>query len=244
MVKSAKKIIAILVLLILFGTLFPFRLKSFIQWIWAALPLIFLSVLWLTESEKRGKFLRIAESLCLIYSVLIFALFGFMKWYSARDLTEAPDYILIFGAEMREDGVSPMLARRCDKGYELSLKYPEAVVIVSGWKGPGDASNEAEGMKEYLIGRGLSADRIIVEPDASDTLENILFSRTYIGDGSVAMVSDDFHLFRIGLISRYYHVNGMPVSCSDSTIRGLRFWFREVLSIAWSAFRGIVSSYN
>lgn len=91
MVKSAKKIIAILVLLILFGTLFPFRLNSFLQWIWAALPLIFLSVLWLTDSEKRGKFLRIAESLCLIYSVLIFALFGFMKWYSARDLTEAPD---------------------------------------------------------------------------------------------------------------------------------------------------------
>ena len=60
---------------------------------------------------------------------------------------------------------------------------------------------------------------------------------------------DDLYLVtcsdvRIGLISRYYHVNGMPVSCSDSTIRGLRFWFREVLSIAWSAFRGIVSSYN
>jgi len=244
MVKSAKKIIAILVLLILFGTLFPFRLKSFLQWIWAALPLIFLSVLWLTDSEKRGKFLRFVEALCLVYSVLIFALFGFMKWYSARDLTEAPDYILIFGAEMREDGVSPMLARRCDKGYELSLKYPETVVIVSGWQGPGDASNEAEGMKEYLIGLGLSEDRIIVEPNASDTLENILFSKAIIGEAKVAMVSDDFHLFRIGLISRYYHVDGMPVSCSDSTIRGLRFWFREVLSIAWSAFRGIVSSYD
>ena len=99
MVKSAKKIIAILVLLILFGTLFPFRLKSFLQWIWAALPLIFLSVLWLTDSEKRGKFLRFVEALCLVYSVLIFALFGFMKWYSARDLTEAPDYILIFGGD-------------------------------------------------------------------------------------------------------------------------------------------------
>ncbi len=244
MVKSAKKMVAILVLLILVGTLFPFRLKSFLQWIWAALPLVFLSVLWLTDSGKRGKLLRIIEVLCLIYTILIVTLFGCMKWYSARDLTEAPDYILIFGAEMREDGVSPMLARRCDKGYELSVEYPGSVVIVSGWQGPGDASNEAEGMKDYLISLGLSEDRIIVEPDASDTLENILFSRTYIGDGSVAMVSDDFHLFRIGLISRYYHVNGMPVSCSDSTIRGLRFWFREVLSIAWSTFRGIVSSYN
>ena len=84
MVKSAKKMIAILVLLILVGTLFPFRLKSFLQWIWAALPLVFLTVLWLTDSGKRGKFLRIIEGLCLIYTILIVTLFGCMKWYSDR----------------------------------------------------------------------------------------------------------------------------------------------------------------
>ncbi|MBQ8996020.1 MAG: YdcF family protein [Oscillospiraceae bacterium] len=238
--RWAKKGIAIFLLLLMFGTMFPFRLRSFLQWIWAALPIFILSIFLLLKEEPRSKVLKALKVLCAVYTILIFSLFGFMKWYSAQDLKEAPDYILVFGAEMTSDGVSPMLARRCDKAFELSEIYSDAEVIVSGWQGPGDASNEAEGMRDYLVAKGLSEGRIFVEPNASDTLENLRFSATEIGDGKVAMVSDDFHLFRIGLIAHFLKIEGSPVSCSNSGIRSLRFWFREVLAIAWSAVRGVI----
>lgn len=241
MVRWAKRTTAVILLILLFGTMFPFTLKSFLQWIWGALPVFVLSVIWLIDPACASKFKKILECICVLYLVLIVILFGFMKWYSCRGISIEPDFILVFGAEMREKGPSPMLARRCEKAFELSKEYPRAKIIVSGWKGPGDASNEAEGMRDYLLVLGVDNDRIIVEPEASDTLENVLFSLPYIGDGTVAMVSDDFHLLRIGIISRVVGVKAIPVSCSVSSVRGLRFWFREELAIAWSLVHGVVS---
>ena len=241
MVRWAKRLTAVLLLVLLFGTMFPFTLRSFLQWIWGALPVFVLCFIWLFDPDGEWKAKRILEVLCALYLIFILLLFGCMKWYSSRKITDEPDVILVFGAEMRADGPSPMLARRCDKAFELSQKYPDAKIIVSGWQGPGDASNEAEGMRDYLLVLGVNNDRITVEPEASDTLENILFSLSEIDDGTVAMVSDDFHLFRIGIISRVLGVKAIPVSCSESTVRGLRFWFREELAIAWSLIHGITS---
>ena len=241
MVRWAKMIVAVILLILLFGTMFPFTLRSFLQWIWGAVPVFVLCIIWLIEPDLKGKFIKILECLCSLYLIFIIMLFGYMKWYSCREISVEPDSILVFGAEMRENGPSPMLARRCEKAFELSQKYPDAKIIVSGWKGPGDYSNEAEGMRDYLLTLGVENDRIIIEPEASDTLENILFSLPYIGDGTVAVVSDDFHLLRIGIISRVAGVKAIPVSCSVSTFRGLRFWFREELAIAWSLLHGVVS---
>lgn len=241
MVRWAKRIIAVILLILLFGTMFPFTLRSFLQWIWGAVPIIVLSIIWLIDPACTSKVKKILECLCTLYLIFIIVLFGYMKWYSCNNISAEPDFILVFGAEMREDGPSPMLARRCEKAFELSQKYSDAMVIVSGWKGPGDASNEAEGMRDYLLILGIENDRIIVEPEASDTLENILFSLPYIGNGTVAMVSDDFHLLRIGIISRVVGIKAVPVSCSVSSIRGLRFWFREELAIVWSLLHGVVS---
>ena len=241
MVRWAKRITAVLLLVLLAGTMFPFTLRSFLQWIWAAVPIIVLCLIWLTDPDRSKKPVRIIEVLCEIYLVCVAALFGCMKGYASQEIRSAPDVILVFGAEMREDGPSPMLARRCDRAFELSREYPDAEIIVSGWQGPGDASNEAEGMKDYLLILGLDAGRIIVEPEASDTLENIIFSMPYIGDKTAAMVSDDFHLFRIGILSRVLGVKAVPVSCSQSTVRGLRFWFREELAIAWSLVRDLAA---
>ncbi|MBR3354686.1 MAG: YdcF family protein [Oscillospiraceae bacterium] len=241
MVSWAKKVVAAVLLILLIGTMFPFTLKSFLQWIWGAVPIFVLCFIWIIDPDCKVKVKKVIECLCSLYLVFIVMFFGYMKWYSLRDISTEPDFVLVFGAEMRDDGPSPMLARRCEKAFELSEKYPDAMIVVSGWKGPGDASNEAEGMRDYLLKLGVSDDKIITEPEASDTLENIIFSLPYIGDGTVAMVSDDFHLFRIGIISRVVGVKAMPVSCSVSTVRSLRFWFREELAIIWSLLHGVVS---
>ena len=120
MVRWAKRLLAVIMLFILIGTMFPFTLRSFLQWIWGALPIFILCCIWLVAPFRENKILRIIEGLCVAYLFFVLSLFGCMKWYSSREVSIEPDYILVFGAEMTADGPSPMLARRCDKAYELS----------------------------------------------------------------------------------------------------------------------------
>ena len=51
-------------------------------------------------------------------------------------MSDSPDVILVFGAEVRSDGLSLMLQARCDKGFELSKQYPEATVSFPDGRDP------------------------------------------------------------------------------------------------------------
>ena len=92
-------------------------------------------------------------------------------------------------------------------------------------------------MGNYLVGLGLSSDKLRVETEASNTQENIFFSLQWLEGKKTAAVSDDFHLFRIWVLSQYYGIDVMPVTSSYSGLRGIRFWFRELLALGWNFLR-------
>lgn len=234
--KILKKAVSLLIILLIVQTAFPFSFHSFVQWIWAALPVLFLAVLWFIP-DNRGGWIHAFEKMCSFYLILLLLFFAVLGLYARTPIYQEPDVILIFGAEVRQNGLSPMLRARCDRGFEISKIYPESKVVVSGWKGPGDAMNEGEAMGQYLLQLGLPSDRLIVEKEASNTQENILYSFPWIEGKSVVTVSDDFHLFRIWVLSNYYGIDVMPAASSYSSLRGLRFWFREVLALGWNFLR-------
>ena len=234
--KNIKRITAVIIILLIVQAGIPFSFRSFVQWFWAALPVLLLAILWLISvNGKQWK--AFLEKLCFLYTFLLLIFFFVVGIWSRLPMSDSPDVILVFGAEVRSDGLSPMLQARCDKGFELSKQYPEATVIVSGWKGPGDAMNEGEAMGNYLVGLGLSSDKLRVETEASNTQENIFFSLQWLEGKKTAAVSDDFHLFRIWVLSQYYGIDVMPVTSSFSGLRGIRFWFRELLALGWNFLR-------
>ncbi len=234
--KNIKRITAVFIILLIVQAGIPFSFRSFVQWFWAALPVLLLAVFWLiSDNGKQWK--RIMEKLCLLYTVFLLLFFFVVCLFSRLPISGTPDVILVFGAEVRSDGLSPMLQARCDKGFELSKQYPEAILVVSGWKGPGDAMNEGEAMGNYLLGLGLSFDRLRIETSASNTQENIFYSLQWLEGRKTAVVSDDFHLFRIWVLSQYYGIDVMPVTSSFSSLRGIRFWFRELLALGWNFLR-------
>ena len=108
------------------------------------------------------------------------------------------DYLLVLGARVYEDGrPSAALAARLDTAYDFLQAHPEATAILCGGQGSNEPCPEAEAMYDYLTARGMDADRLLLEDESNNTIQNIENARALIGDGHrTAVVTSDYHLAR------------------------------------------------
>ena len=124
------------------------------------------------------------------------------------------DYIIVLGAQLKANGPSYVLRLRLDEAYEYLVENENTKVIVSGGQGSNEPDTEAQGMYEYLVGRGIAPERIIKEDKSKDTSENILFSKEFFNPeiDSVGIVSNNFHIFRAVQLAKaagYENVYGL-----------------------------------
>ena len=128
------------------------------------------------------------------------------------------DYLVVLGAAVYGDRPSLTLVRRLEGARDYLNACPDAVAIVSGGMGPGETVTEAQAMHDWLVGHGVPEERIILEPEATSTLENLSKSYDIIRargdepDGKVAIVSSAYHLYRAKLISRGLGVEAAGVA--------------------------------
>lgn len=129
---------------------------------------------------------------------LIFSAFG----------AQAPagaDYVIVLGAQIREDGPSYVLQKRLDAALDYLLDNPQTRVIVSGGKGAGEPMTEAQGMYDYLVSKGITGERILKEDTSRNTYENLNNSRMLLNaqECRVVVVTNNFHVFRaVGIAER------------------------------------------
>lgn len=105
--------------------------------------------------------------------------------------------IVVLGNGLNHDGsVHPNLENRLAAAEELAEQRPQAPVMVSG--GPtATGAVEAEAMRDWLVDRGISEDRIIVEDRANSTVSNARFSRQLLPEASsVIVVTSENHIHR------------------------------------------------
>jgi uncharacterized SAM-binding protein YcdF (DUF218 family) len=111
--------------------------------------------------------------------------------------------ILVFGAAVDHDGTPHRpLTLRLHRALAEAAADPRALVIVSGGRLRGRPA-EAPVMREWLVARGLDAARIIVEPDARSTYENVRHCADLIaGQGvrRVTLVTERYHILRSRLL--------------------------------------------
>ena len=124
------------------------------------------------------------------------------------------DYIVVLGAQVREDGPSGVLRHRIDAAYGYLAENGGTLCVVSGGQGPNEPWTEARGMKDYLVGRGIDPERIIEEGASASTVENLANSLRLIeareaeggaaeGDApGIGIVTNDFHVLRATCIAR------------------------------------------
>ncbi len=108
------------------------------------------------------------------------------------------DYLIVLGAQVKEDGPSVVLRYRLDAACAYLLENEDTRCIVSGGQGSNEPFSEAEGMCRYLVEKGIPQERILKEDRSRDTSQNIAYSAELIGDRNarVGIVTNNFHVFR------------------------------------------------
>ena len=121
------------------------------------------------------------------------------------------DWLIVLGCGLKKDGTpTPLLRGRLDlalRFYERQLRETgkDARFVASGGRGPDEAQSEAASMRDYLLAKGVPAERVILEDQSTDTAENMRFSKEKIeaaGTGKIAFFTTNYHVFRAGLKAR------------------------------------------
>ena len=120
-----------------------------------------------------------------------------------------------------------------DKAYEYLVENENTIVIVSGGKGDGEEISEGQAMFDYLVGKGIQADRIIIEQESTNTNENITYSSRYLEkDKSVVIVTNGFHVYRGVSIAKkqgFEHVEGL--GAKTDRILLINYYVREAFGV-------------
>lgn len=144
------------------------------------------------------------------------------------------DYIIVLGAQMKADGPSRVLKMRLDKACDYLAENPDTKVIVSGGQGSDEHVSEAQGMYDYLVEKGVAAERILREDQSRNTSQNIEFSSAFLDkeNDSVGIVTNNFHIFRATHIAKksgYLQVCGIAAP-SELSMQGNNM-LREFLGV-------------
>ena len=150
--------------------------------------------------DRLWKWLRVVV---LCGCALLVLLTSALSLYGSFDnATGEEDALIVLGCGVRGDRVSIGLARRLDKAAAYYREHPDVKIVVTGGQGTQETIPEADAMARYLLARSVPAEKIIKEPTAASTLENLQFSDALLretldtDDYTAALVTSRFHVFR------------------------------------------------
>ncbi|MBR4151043.1 MAG: YdcF family protein [Firmicutes bacterium] len=140
----------------------------------------------------------------LVLMALFFCVFGTAE---ARVIKAAKgnaepgaDYVIVLGCAVYGTVPSLAMQERCAAAAEYMLANPGCTAIVSGGRGQGEDVTEAEAMAKLLKEAGVGPERILLEGEATSTLENLEFSQRLAGfdpkSERVVICSSEYHLYR------------------------------------------------
>lgn len=209
-------------------------------WIMAAIGFGILTIITVLHKRKGilnivPKWVKIAVSAIFITGIIIFIT---MEWLIISkmnsDAKEDVDYVIVLGAQVRGERVTKSLAKRLDAAYDYLIKHDNVKVICTGGQGKGEDISEALAEKRYLMQKGISEDRIIIEDKSTSTYENLVFSKDIIGDNNVkiAIVTNNFHVYRATMLAKHIgfkNVQGIA-GASDNRLL-LNYMVREGLAL-------------
>lgn len=162
-----------------------------------------------TKDEQILSFIKVAGtplifvSVSVIYlsvSFLIFMLYTLFLQIIPKK--KDFDYVIIHGSGLLDGNrVSKLLSDRIDKALDIYHKDPTPPILIpSGGKGADETVSEASAMADYIKGKDIPEDKIIIEDESKTTYENLLNSKKIIdakeGNKYTALVTSNYHVYR------------------------------------------------
>lgn len=145
---------------------------------------------------------------------------------------EPGDVIIVLGAKLIGTEPSTMLRLRLDEALRLYNNGYGGVIIVSGAQGSDEAVSEASAMREYLVSKGVSGDKIILEDKSYNTQQNLSNSLKLMKEAGLSkavIVSNASHIRRSLVIAQQLGLNatGAPAPMANNVYLTTKQYARE-----------------
>ena len=125
--------------------------------------------------------------------------------WSELDQARPTSAVVVLGAAQYAGRPSPVLKARLDHGIDLWRRSPAALLILTGGTGSGDTTSEAEVGRYYVRKQGVPDSMIVAENEGRTTSESMRAVAEILRERratSVVLVSDPFHMLRLGIIAK------------------------------------------
>ena len=154
---------------------------------------------------------------------------------------EKADHVILLGGGISKDGVLPKsVMSRVEKAAEYLNKNPDSICVVTGGTLDWLPYAEAPELKHQLVLAGVAPDRILVEDQAKDTIQNFQLSCKMLAEFKhattqeilqtpTAVVTSRFHLRRSERLARrmgFTNIKGIPAACPPVYV--LHNYVREI----------------
>ena len=184
------------------------------------------------------------------YAIIISMLYTTSSFINLVNLFPGKlDYVVVLGAGLIGDKVTPLLASRIEKGIAIYQKHPGSKLIMSGGQGPDELMAEGQAMANHALEQGIPVEDIVIENQSTNTEENLKFSYALMKPGSrFALVTNYYHVFRALLLAQQLKIKCIGYGARTKFYFSLNAFIREFVGYlvmtkkAHLLFLGIVSA--
>ena len=169
--------------------------------------------------------------------VLYFVVTLVQVWLTSRHYEPHPaGAILVMGAAQYDCVPSPDLRARLDQALTLYRRRDAPLIMVTGYKEPGDRCTEAQSGAMYLESKGVPA-RDILQAGGDNTYENIAAAAPVLqhhGATVVLVTTDPFHEARSMAIASDLSLSPSPTPTQSSPITGwstVPYFLKEAVGV-------------
>lgn len=107
------------------------------------------------------------------------------------------DYVIVLGMALEDGQPTQDLLYRLETARDYAEEHPESVLILTGGNPDAQGRTEAAAMRDILVEKGFSEERIVLEDRAANTVENFVNTAELIDpDTPVMLVSSNYHMNR------------------------------------------------
>lgn len=173
-------------------------------------------------------------TVCVVYFCVVEA---FILSDARTETHETADVLIVLGAGVNGTRPSLSLRDRLEGTYDYLTAHPDTIAILSGGQGEGEHITEAQCMYSWLTEKGIDPDRIIMEEQATNTLENLRLSMDIIDtlpmdEPVIGLVSSEYHLHRAKRLAEYVGIDviGVAARTSFPTV-AVNYFIREAFAM-------------
>lgn len=155
-----------------------------------------------------GMILMVGLLVDLLFTLYFILYLIYSVFYQLVPVKDEIDYLIVLGAGLKGDKLTPLLKSRVDKAVEYYNKNKHAKIVVSGGQGMDEIVSEAYAMGQYLLSIGVLQEDIILEDKSTTTYENLLFSKKLIMENtnkenpSIYFTTSNYHVLRGALYAK------------------------------------------